>query len=319
MKAAGNKFLDTFTSKLMKNWIKRGMWSLFGSDANSTDYRNTLLDRLRGGANIFQPRNADIFKDFKTVNIETIESFDYLDIFAICPDQFRQPDNCVMSPAFLQAINNKLTIQQAIEQGIIDGNMLLVPKDDPVNNSSNKCYRDNLCYTNLVKLRKANIIPVGWELAALRAPVSLQQAMDCFEDGGDCIFGIDETRNEFMVEGNFHNPFYHLVDPDWVLKAPTIRCEAYAFSPVLESPDSSNRQRYCADPKVCLREDSDGNCIEDQFNYCTRSENIWNFEGKICESGEIYAKINLIIVRVVKIFGILKVKSVNLAKYTLDA
>ena len=289
MKAAGNKFLDTFTSKLMKNWIKRGMWSLFGSDANSTDYRNTLLDRLRGGANIFQPRNADIFKDFKTINIETIESFDYLDIFAICPDQFRQPDNCVMSPAFLQAINNKLTIQQAIEQGIIDGNMLLVPKDDPVNNSSNKCYRDNLCYTNLVKLRKANIIPVGWELAALRAPVSLQQAMDCFEDGGDCIFGIDETRNEFMVEGNFHNPFYHLVDPDWVLKAPTIRCEAYAFSPVLESPDSSNRQRYCADPKVCLREDSDGNCIEDQFNYCTRSENIWNFEGKICESGEIYA------------------------------
>ena len=293
LKDAGNKFLDTFTSKLMKNWIKKGMWSLFGSTENDIyqNYRDTLIDRLRGGADIRQPRGSDIFKDLVTINVETIDDFDYLNDFTICPNEFRSPDNCVMSPAFLQAVNNKLTVKQAVERGILDGNTSFVHPEDHQNHTVDKCYRDGLCYANLVKLRKANIIPVGWEMAALRAPVSLQQAMDCFEekspeDPTKCEFDVSP---DFAVGGNDHNPFYHLVDPNWVLKAPEVRCDAYSFSSILESPDSSNRQKYCADPKVCLREDADGNCIDDQYNYCTRTENSWNFEGQACAGGEVYA------------------------------
>jgi hypothetical protein len=292
LRDAGNRFLDTFTSKLMNNWIKRGMWSLFGNADNDIykGYRDSLIDRLRGGADIRQPRGADIFKELRTVNIETIESYSYINEFTICPDQFRKPDNCVMSPAFLQALNNKITIQQAVDKGIIDGDTLFVHPNDAINHTVNKCYRDGLCYSNLVKLRKANMIPVGWEMAALRAPISLQQAMNCFEENANCGLTIDETPgNQYMVDGNFHNPFYHLVDPDWVMKAPAVRCDAYAYAPILESPDGSNRQQYCADAKVCLAEDSEGNCLEDQYNYCTRTENIWNFEGKTCPGGETYA------------------------------
>ncbi|MFA6466729.1 MAG: carbohydrate binding domain-containing protein [Patescibacteria group bacterium] len=288
LKDAGNRFLNTFTSKLMKNWIKKGMWSLFGNTENDIyqDYRNTLIDRLRGGSDVRQPRGADIFKDIKTVNIETLESFDYLNDFTICPNEFRKPDNCVMSPAFLTAINNKMSIKQAIEQGIIDGRISFVSPNDAINHTVDKCYRDGLCYSNLLKLRKANMIPVGWELAALRAPVSLQQAIDCFEENSKCGF---DRLPEYAVDGNPHNPFYHLVDPNWVLKAPDVRCDAYSFSAVLESPESSSRQQYCADPKICLREDADGNCLDDQFNYCTRTENSWNFQGDACGAGGVYA------------------------------
>ena len=288
LKDAGNRFVDTFTSKLMNNWIKRGMWSLFGDTNNDVyqDYRNTLIDRLRGGSNIRQPRGADIFKDIKTINIETLESFDYLNDFTICPNEFRQPDNCVMSPALLQAVNNKMTLQQAVQQGVLNGNMPFVNPNDAVNHTVDKCYRDGLCYSNLVKLRKADMVPVGWELAALRAPVSLQQAMDCFEESTKCSF---DRSPDYAVDGNDHNPFYHLVDPNWVLKAPDVRCDAYVYSPILESSESSNRQQYCADPKVCLHEDPNGNCIDGQFDYCVRTENSWNFEGDSCAAGEIYS------------------------------
>lgn len=285
LKDAANKFVNTYTSKLMKNWIKKGMWSLFGEDPYA-NYRDTLLDRLRGGADIRQPRGVDIFKDIKKVSLETIDDYDFINDFAICPPQFRSPDNCIMNPSFLQAINNKLTVQQAIDQRIIDGSTPFVHPDDRANHTVDNCYRDGLCYANLVKLRKANIIPVGWELAALRQAASLQQVIDCFEESDKCEFS---RSSEYAVGGNDHNPFYHLVDPDWVLKAPAVRCDAYGFSPILESPESSNRQKYCADPAICLRQDADGNCIDDQYNYCTRSENTWNFNGQACDNGEVYA------------------------------
>ncbi|MFA6307237.1 MAG: hypothetical protein WC664_00150 [Patescibacteria group bacterium] len=290
LKDAGNRFVNTFTSKLMSGWIKKGMWSLFGNGEDDDLYQNTratLLDKLRGGSDTRQPRGKDIFKGFKTVSVESIEDFDYINDFAICTNEFRGPENCVMSPAFLQAVNSKITIQQAIDKGMIKGDTKFVNANDAINHTVDKCYRDGLCYSNLVKLRKANIIPVGWELAALRAPVSLQQAIDCFEESeSNCDF---DRSASFAVDGNDHNPFYHLVDPNWVLKAPDVRCEAYAFSSLLESPDSSTRQKYCADPKICLIEDAEGNCLDDQFNYCTRSENTWNFSDQACAAGEIYA------------------------------
>ncbi|MBU1202842.1 hypothetical protein KKH39_02260 [Patescibacteria group bacterium] len=286
LKDAGSRFVDTFTSKLMKEWIKDGMWSLFGGKNNNAIVGDDLLARLRGGYDFLQPRGQDLFKDLKKIRIEKIESFDYLNEFAICPSQFKKPDNCVMSPAFLQAVNSQMTLKQAIEDGVIDGQTPLIGPNDPLNHSTEKCYRDGLCYGNLVKLRKANIVPVGWELAAIRGPVSLQQAMDCFEESLDCRFPISD---KFAVDGNQHNPFYHLIDPDWVLKAPSVLCDAYVNSSVLESSDSSNRQQYCADAKICLREDDDGNCLDGQYGYCTRTENIWRFEGDKCPSGDIYA------------------------------
>lgn len=288
LSSAADKFTSTFTSKLLNYFVKQGTWSLFGNKDSDIykDYRTTLIDRLRGGANLLQPRNGDIFKSFKKIDIGQLESYDYLTNIILCPDEFRNPDNCTMSPTFLQAVSAGMTLGEAIDQGVINGSMALIGPDNPINGSKDKCYKDALCYSNLIKIRKLNIIPVGWEMASTRGPATLVEAMNCFEDGGSCKFA---KSSDYAIDGVDHNPFYHLIDSAWVLKAPDATCDALVYSATLESPESSNRQQYCADPKMCLREDASGNCLDGQYGYCTRSENIWRFEGQECENGEVYS------------------------------
>ncbi|PWB38599.1 MAG: hypothetical protein C3F02_02705 [Parcubacteria group bacterium] len=293
MKDAGSLFVNTFSSKLLSQWIKKGTWSLFGNEKN-TSLRDDLLTRLRGGADIRQPRNQQIFEDLKTTTLEKVEDYSLINDFIVCPseEQARRPDNCVIDAQFAEAISSGKTINQAIQDGSIDGNMILIGKDDVLRNNSDNCYREAFCYSNLVKLRKANVIPIGWELAALRSlvtsPVSLKTAIECFEDNptSDCPLATDA---KYSVDNTPHNPMYHLIDGNWVLKAPKAMCEALVYGSVLESPDTADRQQYCADFKTCLRHDENGECINEQYGYCTKTENIWRFKGDICEDGEIYA------------------------------
>ncbi|MFA5126877.1 MAG: hypothetical protein WC465_02660 [Patescibacteria group bacterium] len=292
MKNAGKYFISTLASKsqpiflkLVNKWLKEGMASFVSLFKSNQSLRDDLLAQLRGGADLYQPRGVDFYSEFKKIEFDTVESYGLLDDFAVCPEdtQYRKPDNCVISADFLQAVNSKVTVQEAIDSGYINGGLPLVGRDDALRDSNSQCYRDGLCYSNLVKLRKANIIPVGWEMAALKSPstkpATLQQAIDCFED----------DASKCSVPATGHNPYYHLIDPNWILKAPAAICSAYVYAPVLEAPDSSNRQQYCADTKVCLREDDKGNCLDGQYGYCTKSENIWRFQGDICQDGDIYS------------------------------
>lgn len=294
MKDAANRFVNTFSSKLLKQWIKKGTWSLFGGDKETGNLRDNLITQLRGGADIRQPRDQDIFRDLKTTSLERVEDYSILNDFVLCPDDasVRMPDNCVIDSKLLEVINSNKTVREAIKDGSLDGSTVIISKDDVLRNNSDDCYKQGLCYRNLVKLRKANVVPLGWELAATRSsvtsPVTLQQAIDCFEDPplGDCPFG---PSDEYKVNGVPHNPFYHLIDGNWVLKAPKAMCEALVNANILQSPEAPERQQYCADYKTCLRQDDEGNCVSAQYSYCTKSENIWRFKGDICEDGEIYA------------------------------
>ncbi|MFA6252976.1 MAG: hypothetical protein WCV69_01760 [Patescibacteria group bacterium] len=289
MKTAGNIFVNTFTSKLMNRWIKDGMWSVLGGKkATNPSLRSSLLAQLRGGASVDKTSGGGLFVDFQKIQPETLEAYNILDEFAICPEEvdFRKPDNCVISADFLEALASRTTLQEAIDNGLISGSLPLIGSDETLRNANKECYKDALCYSNLVKLRKANIIPTGWEMAALRSPMTspttLQQAMDCFEENtGKCKIK--------PAVGETNNPYYHLIDPYWILKSPPALCNAYVYSPVLESPDTSNRQQYCADIKTCLREDDQGNCLAGEYGYCTKSENIWRFTGDECVDGDIYS------------------------------
>lgn len=299
IKDAAGKFYNTFTSKLMNNWIKKGMWSLYDleqaldGDSSGSGYRGGLIEALRGEVNIRQPRNVDIFKDFKKIDIIKLDDYSFMDDFSVCPPEkdLRKPDNCVVGTDLVQAINAKKTLNEAINEGLIDPNTPLISPEDLVRNTSDNCYKDGLCYKDLIKLRKANVIPIGWEIAAERssvaAPVSLAEAIECFEDrpNSNCIYNNDMA---YAINGVPHNPFYHLIDGDWVLKAPKSSCDALVYSPVLESSQSSNRQQYCADLSFCLREDQNGNCLDGQYGYCTKSENIWRFNGDMCDDGDIF-------------------------------
>lgn len=294
MKTAGTIFVNTFTSKLMHKWIQGGMCSLLDggcsrivNNSNNSSLRDNLLAQLRGGAEVSKS-NEGLFIGFGKIEPSIVESYNILEEYSICPEdaQFRTPDNCVISSDFLQAVHSRVSLQDAIDKGLISGSLPLIGRDDNLRNANKECYKSALCYSNLVKLRKANVIPVGWELAALASPldkpVTLQQAIDCFEeDTGKCQFA--------PASATANNPFYHLVDPYWILKAPAALCNAYVYSPILESPDTNNRQQYCADVKTCLREDENGNCLSGEYGYCTKTENIWRFSGDECKDGDIYS------------------------------
>jgi hypothetical protein len=290
LKEAGNMFMQTLSSKLLKLYIDKGIRQIASWYDEDTSFRASLLDKLRGGVDLRRPpAGADVFRDLQTLSFGEIENYNSLENFVICPDEvdFLHPDNCVMKAEFLQILAQKKTVTEAIEQGLIDGSTPFISLNDPRNNSDT-CYREGLCYHNLIKLREAGVVSVGWELAAERSPtgraVTLQQAIDCFEDApsSPCVFATSPDYDD-------HNPYYHLVDPDWVLKNPPARCNALVYAPTLESSQTSSRQEYCADVETCLAEDDQGNCIDGQYGYCTRSENIWRLNGDICEDGEIYS------------------------------
>jgi len=284
LQQAGNMFTRTLSSRLLKFYVDKGIRQIASWYQKDSSFRDSLLAKLRGGADLRRaPRGSDVFRDLKTTTFETVEDFSLVENFIICPDQvdFRHPDNCAMSAELLNVLSQKKTIKQAISDGDLDGSLPFISAADPRNNSDT-CYKEGFCYHNLVKLRKANIIPIGWELAAQassggQAP-TLSQVADCFENN-TCAFASND--------GN--NPYYHLVDPNWVLKVPVARCEAFVYASTLEANGSSNRQQYCADVKTCLQEDDEGNCLDDAFGYCTQSANVWRLNADICEDGDIYA------------------------------
>jgi hypothetical protein len=286
---AGNMFISTLSSKLMKQAFEKGVNWIKGTDKDDDEGIGPSVECALGGCtditNLWEP--ANIFKDLRTVDLTTVENWTFLEDFAICPPQqdYRALDNCVVDSNLMLAISNQSTLRESIEAGLLDGDVPIVGPNNPENEKKD-CFKSGLCYRDLVKLRKANIFPVGMEMAAQRVAdkaVTIEEVIDCFEDGGDCEYGIDPNYD------NHHNPFYHLVDPDWVLRAPPTRCNAMVYGPAMESADSGSRQRYCADPQVCLREDESGECLEDHYGYCTRSENIWRFNGDMCEDGDVYS------------------------------
>ena len=286
LKDAGNMFMNTLSSKLLKFALDEGMRQI-SSWYQDDDFRGGLLEKLRGGVDLRRsPRQSDVFRDLRTVDFQEVESYSILETFAICPDQadFRHPDNCVIGVEFLQTLMQKRTLAEALDEGLLNGELPIFNIDD-TRGDPDRCYQEGFCYHNLVKLRKADVIPVGWEMAAERSPagqpVTLRQAIDCFEDE-TCGVGTSPDYDN-------HNPYYHLIDPDWVLKVPPARCNALVYAPTLEANGTSNRQQYCADIQTCLSEDDQGNCLDSRYGYCTRSENIWRFNADICEDGELYS------------------------------
>ncbi len=286
---AGNLFLNTLSSKLMKVYFDKGMLALNKSFENP-GVRDNFLKNARGGAYDNQSGNIpnNVFKSLTAMEFKGVENYSFIADFVICPGEsdFQSLDNCVIDQKFLAAIVSNKTIREAIDDGLLDPNTVLIGPDDPRNNEKD-CYRNGWCHRDLTKLRKANILPAGIELAAMRSSpgsaVTIKEAIDCFEDGGDCAYSVD-PQYDFN-----HNPYYHLVDPDWTLEVPPTRCNAMVNGPALQSSDSNSRQTYCADPQVCLRVDDDGNCIGGEFGYCSRTENIWRFDGDICEDGDLFS------------------------------
>jgi len=207
--------------------------------------------------------------DVKRVSINyNPKQIDLLNEFTNCP-QDRQQFNCVMDQNFAQSVraatqDRALTLREAIDNDYIDDQMIFIHKDSERNNLSD-CYEMGFCYSNLVKMRMARIIPIGWEIAASLSEVK------------DRAVTLKEIMDNFKVDGSV---FEGLIDPEWILKYPQMKCNAEGYSNMLISSGAKDRSKYCADMQHCVDMDESGEC--QAWGYCAAEKNIWNFGGEEC-------------------------------------
>ncbi len=270
--SAASVFLNTLLSELLNN-IYTGVFDveLVEEDVFSGQYASV------GGREAAEEK----YRDLLSVELVSLDSFSPITELLACPGSTsRGIFNCAMDAAFATAVTaaetgEPMTVQEALDDGILHGSWPLIPPDDYAKNQDPYCYTYGYCYANLVKLRKFRIIPIGWEMAAASPynsksnPVTLQEVVDSFDD----------CSNEGKANAN--HPWCHIIDPNWVLKAPETYCPAAAPGELLVSSSLDTRQSYCMDTPSCIATDDQGNCIGGQ-GYCTREKNVWNFRGDEC-------------------------------------
>ena len=267
---------STFTNTLLSQMFNKIYKGLFDTSPESQDPFN--IERLADTG-----QNPETFSRlFAPVPFATAE-YNALTEFVVCPTQAianRSLNNCVMDSNFLAAVSRgnsrtPLTVQEAIGEGLLNGNWPLISSKDLSVNQDPLCYTFGFCYSNLVKLRKARVLPIGWELAAQRNSVSQPKTLQ------EIIDEFDNCNQAGAVDGA--HPFCHLIDPNWVLKYPQTQCRALVNGAIRLTSQSPGRQNTCADAPSCLGENSKGECA-DGYGYCVREKNVWRFNGDECPS-----------------------------------
>lgn len=284
--AALQTFAGTLSEKLMRKIFEKGLISindLLGGDDVADQTLSFDAAPPQGGRAAAELANASLL----TPKILTISNYNVLTDFAACPTGNKGVNNCVIDSQFFNAVNRAtqgaaLTVKQAVSQGFLNRDWALLPLAHRSNRGTT-CYKEAYCYTNLVKLRIARILPVGWELAAnsqfndLNRPVTLGEAMDRFND---CPRKADGSIDEAKLPDPLH-PWCHLVDPEWVLKYPEAICRQSAPGPQLVAPEAAVRQSTCVDVATCVGQDVSGNCTGG-YGYCVREKNVWKFDADAC-------------------------------------
>ncbi len=283
---AVNTFTNTFASKFLAR-LKKGFLSGKGGATGGGPG-----DFLVGSS--FATRGADSsFADFIVPTFRGGGKVDVLGKLSACPpeNQARLFDNCIIDSNLATAIDQKLTVRQAIEQGYLDSNKpfgFLADGTEPT-------YTNGYPYRSLVFMRKYRIIPVTWELAALYI-----RDINTAEKKSYSLAEVMGTENNnYLAFSSDTSPFYHLVDPNWVLKLPEYECRVEGPGPqitqrinvqietgdglggtVKVNEEFLERANYCADELTCILENANGTC--QKYGYCTSERNTWNFQGQDC-------------------------------------
>ncbi len=247
--------------------------------------------------------------------------------------------NNVIDPNFALAINDGLTIKDAIDKGKLVGDYTFSWGEEAAPGTYN--------LSNIKKLRKARVVPLGLELAAeLIRDCNYRKTVDngAYKDFSDvtatdkfgfneqsdpfksqrlqnCLFrpftgggeGLDDVRNYNINRlnevanatladvvngfdkagsgtcGDFdenESPFCNLVDPNWVLKLPSTRCAVQTdiepYGELLTTNSNSQRYSRCPDFASCLTEDGKGGCVNENYGFCVKEKNVWQFAANTC-------------------------------------
>ena len=277
-------FSNTLVSKLFKRITEKGF--------------NPRIDRSlasgQGGALGGTAGARLAFADLLKTDFTTDTAVDVLVELASTACDAGGPETCAITEQFRIAIENKLTVREAVEaagtancprcQGLLSPNLVF--------GFDASDFRTGIPYRSIVILRKHRIVPVGWELAARyrqqfdaeAAPLTLGYLMRQYDACGQ--------------DGSAPSPYCRLVDPQWVLKAPLSHCYREGFgekntavltTPVCDDPRGCppgvaappvERAQVCADERSCIIEGGAEGC--NAFGYCTQEKGIWRIEGESC-------------------------------------
>jgi hypothetical protein len=266
-------FVNSFASELL-NTVFTGLFpEKSGSDGAGIGgfYAANVINRRK--------QVEQVLSFFRTSNITQISNYRILNEMASCPET-PGLNNCVIDSAFQQAVERAeqgtpLTVREARELGLLHSEWPLVsPRRASDNENVKKCYQNAYCYSNLQKLRRVRILPLGFEIAALRSDPDIPWTL------GDVIDGFDDCN--VRGQGDAAHPYCHLIDPNWVLKIPEVRVATEVYGPQLIDPNSNTRNRERVDLETCVTRGRDGNCVA--WGYCTREKNTWVLGGDVCPS-----------------------------------
>ncbi|MBU1036791.1 hypothetical protein KKF32_01995 [Patescibacteria group bacterium] len=275
-------FLGTFTNTLMSKWMDTLFKKGFNVAEESSSIAGLSSVLNQSGYNV--ERAQQHFASLAEVNFtsgqENVLNLLTLPAVSIITDAPAGPTNEVITDQFASAVREKITLKEAIDKGFIDG-IKPVGFD---NSGEQPNYRDGYPYRSLVILRTHRIAPVGWELAAMyhkkygeTSTINFNYLINCYEDptdpgnpykpfscredtNGNGIIPEAENNSNTPGEKDF-NPYYHLVDPNWVLKSPETYCKRKG-----PGPEIVNDQIECLADNVRgtanNQTDAEGNVIQ---------------------------------------------------------
>lgn len=231
--------------------------------------------------------------------------YNILNDLATCPNLAKAgPTNCVIDEGFRQAIESRITLGDAIDEGYLSEDGLFgfsinqnsdTGKFESYGNEPS--YVEGFPYRSMLILRKYRIIPVGWELAAQYIDACPNgDGASCPEKTGQCSLGdmvaCYSTSDKYTYKSetcNQGNWCRGLVDPSWVLKAPLNYCAREGYGPVITFSQSTGEdfllQRedgYCADEQMCILENADGSC--EKYGYCLEEKRKWVSGEEACDA-----------------------------------
>jgi len=163
-------FLNTLAGTMLSNYQNKGMFPFgIGYDeggSNATDYYADGSGGFIGG----RKQAQEVFMEYMVAKIRPSDNYTIMARFSACPDN-PAPDNCVADQELVIAVQEAaygkpITIQEALDRGILTGARKLIPPSRKAENMDKNCYENNYCYRNVQMLRKARVLPLGFEIAA---------------------------------------------------------------------------------------------------------------------------------------------------------
>ncbi|MFA5318322.1 MAG: hypothetical protein WC323_02515 [Patescibacteria group bacterium] len=274
-----NIFINQLAIQLIQRLLQGGLFQNDSGGGSAGIYNPYADTSGASGVKAAQERFREIIQPRFNVRGD----YDILAELATCPDPNNAgPTNCVISDTFRQAIQERKTVGQAMQEGFLneEGIFGFQEKDlEP------RYIDEQYPYRSIIILRKFRILPVGWEMAASYINENFDTiGQQTIKDLVNCF----DANDDYGAQGGGADWCRGLVDPNWVLKAPLNYCAREGYGPELISEpeiiqNEYNIQRqddYCADEQSCIKENYDGSC--EVYGYCTEERRTWNFGTDSC-------------------------------------